>query len=137
MGNAASLISDPPACCSPCRALQQVSGIAAGREEGLTGVWIGSAKIAAIGIRVRSWIAFHGLALNVTTDMSPFGSIVPCGIQNRSVTSVEEQLAKAGAEARQSTLPRDLLGDYRKAMKFAFAEVFDAVLEDYGNRQWV
>ena len=68
-------------------------GIDAGREEGLTGVWAGGEKVAAIGVRVSSgWITSHGFALNVSTDLSFFGSIVPCGIEDRQVTSMERLL---------------------------------------------
>lgn len=68
-------------------------GIRGEREPGLTGVWVGGAKIAALGVRVSSgWITSHGFALNVRTDLSWFDTIVPCGITNRAVTSVERVL---------------------------------------------
>lgn len=63
-------------------------GIRAGRAVGLTGVWVDRAKVAAIGIRVSRWIAHHGFALNVDTDLSYFDLIVPCGIRDRRVTSM-------------------------------------------------
>ena len=68
-------------------------GIAAHREPEYTGVWVGDGKVAAIGIGVRKWVTFHGIALNINPDMSHFGLIVPCGIQEKSVTSLEALLA--------------------------------------------
>lgn len=65
-------------------------GVEADRKAGLTGVWVGEEKIAAIGVRVSSgWITSHGFALNVFTDLGFFGSIVPCGIREYGVTSIE------------------------------------------------
>ena len=68
-------------------------GIEAGTVAGLTGVWTGGRKIASIGIHVKQWVTFHGFALNVTTDMSYFDLIVPCGIPNVVMTSVSRELA--------------------------------------------
>lgn len=67
-------------------------GIVATRQPGLTGVWVGEKKVAAIGIHVQSWITMHGFALNVTTDLSYFDRIIPCGIQGRSVGSMAHWL---------------------------------------------
>jgi lipoyl(octanoyl) transferase len=64
-------------------------GLQAGRVEGLTGTWIGPAKIGAIGVRIARWITSHGFALNVSTNLDHFNLIVPCGIANRSVTSLQ------------------------------------------------
>ncbi len=67
-------------------------GVRAGRVEGLTGVWAGGRKLAAIGVRISSrWITSHGFALNVSTDLSWFRTIVPCGIRDRGVTSLLER----------------------------------------------
>ena len=70
-------------------------GIAAGQREGLTGVWIDRRKIASIGVGVRHWITMHGFALNVCGDLSPFNYIIPCGINNVSMTSMEKETGKA------------------------------------------
>ena len=64
-------------------------GIAATTRPGLTGVWIEDRKIASIGVGVRHWITMHGFALNVCGDLAPFDQIVPCGIANVTMTSIE------------------------------------------------
>ena len=69
-------------------------GIEAGRVEGLTGVWVGDDKLAAIGVRIARWITSHGFALNVSTDLDQFNLIVPCGISDRGVTSLARLLRR-------------------------------------------
>lgn len=64
-------------------------GIAAERSEGYTGVWTRGEKIAAIGVKMQRWITMHGFALNVSTDLSYFDRIIPCGIFHKGVTSME------------------------------------------------
>jgi lipoyl(octanoyl) transferase len=65
--------------------------IAAAARPGLTGVWITDRKVASIGVGVRHWITMHGFALNVCGDLSPFDQIVPCGIANVTMTSIERE----------------------------------------------
>ena len=67
-------------------------GIEGRRVAGYTGVWVGEAKVAAIGVAFRRWTSHHGFALNVAPDLGAFGLIVPCGIADRAVTSMERIL---------------------------------------------
>lgn len=75
-------------------------GIDAGRIEGLTGVWIDHIslqkprKICAMGVKASRWVTMHGFALNVNTDLSYFNHIIPCGIDDKSVTSMEKELGQ-------------------------------------------
>jgi lipoyl(octanoyl) transferase len=69
-------------------------GVEAGRVEGLTGTWVGSEKIGAIGVRISRWVTSHGFALNVATDLAAFELIVPCGIRDKGVTSLERLLGR-------------------------------------------
>ena len=68
--------------------------IVASRVEGLTGVWVGDEKIAAQGVRMSRWVTMHGFSLNVNTDLSFYDGIIPCGIFDRGVTSMEKVLKR-------------------------------------------
>jgi lipoyl(octanoyl) transferase len=91
-------------------------GIDAGRIDGLTGVWVGQEKLAAIGVRISRWVTSHGFALNHRTDLSHFGLIVPCGIADRGVTS----LAELGCRAERSAV--------EEGITHHFGEVFQRQL---------
>ncbi len=73
-------------------------GLIAGRIDGLTGVWLdheeqkNPRKICAMGVKASRWVTMHGFALNVNTDLTYFGNIVPCGIQDKAVTSIQQEL---------------------------------------------
>ena len=69
-------------------------GLTAGRKKGLTGVWIDNRKICAIGIKISRWITMHGFAFNVNTNLSLFEGIIPCGIKDKEVTSLQKELNK-------------------------------------------
>ena len=69
-----------------------IYGLVAIRKDGLTGVWIGDEKIAALGVRISRWVTMHGFALNVNTDLNYYDGIIPCGILEYGVTSMEKLL---------------------------------------------
>lgn len=68
-------------------------GVTSGRVPGLTGTWVGNEKLAAIGVRISRWVTSHGFALNVTTNLNNFSLIVPCGIVDKGVTSLDRLTA--------------------------------------------
>jgi lipoyl(octanoyl) transferase len=95
-------------------------GVEAGRVKGLTGAWAGGDKLAAIGVRISRWITSHGFALNVATELSHFDLIIPCGIADRGVTSLERLLGRPVS-----------LGEVADVVVIAFADVFErAVVDD-------
>jgi lipoyl(octanoyl) transferase len=85
--------------------------IAAQRRDSLTGVWVGNRKIASIGVGVRHWITMHGFALNVCGDLSPFDHIVPCGINNVAITSMEKETKKSFTVANIARTVEKLASD--------------------------
>ncbi len=99
-------------------------GIEAGRSAGETGVWIDAEikgkerKICAIGVRSSRWITMHGFALNVNTDLNYFNFIIPCGITNKQVTSIEKELGR-----------KIDFEEAKEKVKNNFAKVFDAEWE--------
>jgi lipoyl(octanoyl) transferase len=90
-------------------------GVTAGRLPGLTGAWVGDEKLAAIGVRISRWVTSHGFAFNVSTALEHFDFIVPCGITDKGVTSLERQLGRPVAmdevEAAIEAAFRDVFGD--------------------------
>jgi lipoyl(octanoyl) transferase len=91
-------------------------GVAAERSPGLTGVWVGNEKLAAIGVRIARWVTSHGFALNVSTNLAHFNLIVPCGITDKGVTSLE-----------RLTNRRVDMDEVADAAEGAFAAVFDRI----------
>lgn len=69
-------------------------GVKAGRIDGLTGIWVGDEKLAAIGVRISRWVTMHGFAFNVTTDLDYFKLIIPCGIRDHGVTSLNKLIGE-------------------------------------------
>jgi lipoyl(octanoyl) transferase len=94
-------------------------GLAADRNPGKTGIWLGNRKVAAIGVAVRRWVSYHGFALNVSTDLNHFSGIIPCGIASTdgTVTSLEAELRRpVSQEEVRALLAREfwaLLPAYR------------------------
>ena len=101
--------------------------IDAGRIKGLTGVWVGERKLASIGIRMSKWITMHGSALNVSPDLTLFDNIIPCGIKDKSVSSISEILDKP--VQIENVIPEYLS---------AFSEVFGVTLnENKDSSYWI
>jgi lipoyl(octanoyl) transferase len=100
-------------------------GITAGRSAGETGVWIDwdkkgcERKICAMGVRCSRWVTMHGFALNVNTDLGYFNHIIPCGIQNKKVTSIKSEL---GREVD--------MNEVKEKLKQNFSRVFNATVID-------
>ncbi len=97
-------------------------GIDAHTETGLTGVWTASGKIAAIGIKISRGVAFHGFAINANTDLSFYANIIPCGIEDRPVTSMAKVL---GETVDPEAVRYSLVYQFGKAMGFRMAETAD------------
>ena len=108
------------------RALKRVSGLEGRRIDGLTGVWVDNQKVAAIGIRARRWVAYHGLALNVTVDLDAYKYIVPCGIQDKQVTNVKLLMQQQGRGMQLSD--QELLDMYASGLLASFEDVFQVNL---------
>ena len=88
-------------------------GLSATRVEGLNGAWIGERKVGAVGVRISRWVTMHGLALNVNSDLTHFELIVPCGIQDKAVTSVSAELGRTvGVPDALDPLARHFAGLY-------------------------
>jgi lipoyl(octanoyl) transferase len=92
-------------------------GLDAGRIDGLTGVWLdyvaqqNPRKVCAMGVKASRWVTMHGFALNVNTDLSYFGHIVPCGIDDKAVTSIEQELGHPVPMSQVATLMKNHLAD--------------------------
>jgi lipoate-protein ligase B len=95
-------------------------GIRASRTDGYTGVWVGNDKICAIGIKSSKWVTMHGFALNVSTDLSYFDRIIPCGIFEKGITSMQELLGrKVAMEEVVPDLLREFAGVFHVAIQRA------------------
>ena len=97
--------------------------IPAERNVGFTGVWTKGRKIASIGVHARDWVTWHGFALNVTTDLSYFDLIVPCGIDGVTMTSIEKEIDRS-----DSQLPQGTVEATSEIAARVFGELFDLEL---------
>ena len=87
-------------------------GIEAKRIEGLTGVWVGDEKIAALGVRIRRWVTMHGFSINVNTDLTFYDGIIPCGIFDHGITSMEQLLCRPQNIEKVKKVVRSKFGYY-------------------------
>ncbi len=94
-------------------------GIRAGRIDGLTGTWVGDSKICAMGVRCSRWVTMHGFAFNVKTTLNYFNHIIPCGISDKKVTSLEQLLGRP--------VPMD---EVKSQVRRHFEEVFEVHLNE-------
>jgi len=103
-------------------------GITGERNVGYTGVWTQGRKLASIGVHARDWVTWHGFALNVTTDLSYFDLMVPCGIAEVQMTSIAAELARMVPFERSVTEPLDARALWQRTTRnasAAFAELFE------------
>jgi lipoate-protein ligase B len=99
-----------------CIRLLKSYGVDAGRVEGKPGVWVGGKKIASIGLAVKNWVTYHGIALNVNTDLTKFYGIRPCGMDAETMTSMERVLGRKVS-----------ITEVKKAFAFELARLLERV----------
>jgi lipoyl(octanoyl) transferase len=105
-------------------------GLSAARREGKTGIWLGSRKIAAVGVAVRRWVTYHGFALNVDPDLAHFNGIVPCGIApaDGTVTSMRAELGRPpDVDEVKRALVREFQHEWTQFIRTKGAEVANRV----------
>ncbi len=99
-------------------------GVIADRHPGKTGVWTNDRKLASIGVHARAWVTWHGFALNVSTDLSYFDLMVPCGIADVVMTSVEREILDEAHGTGLAPTP-SLALEVRESVVRSFGEVFE------------
>ncbi|CAN1230026.1 Octanoyltransferase LIP2p, chloroplastic [Linum perenne] len=113
------------------RVLSSTFCIKASRVEGLTGVWFGDQKLAAVGVKVSRWITCHGIALNVTTDLTPFNWIEPCGIKNRKVGSIKSLLSGLDDSQLIETAYQSLIKEFSEVFELRIHHVTPPIFEAF------
>jgi lipoate-protein ligase B len=108
--------------------------VQAERRPGFTGVWTNGRKIASIGVHVRQWVTWHGFALNVTTDLSYFDRIVPCGIDGVQMTSLEREAGKAQRETLWDETTQAVLGGFERAFGVTVMRQAEVLLDASARR---
>lgn len=98
-------------------------GIRAKRYKGVTGVWTNGRKIASIGIGVKRWITYHGFALNVNNDLSYFDIIIPCGLSNIQMTSMNREIDSDNVDI--NTIEEDILYNFGKTFKRQYSGLLE------------
>jgi len=98
-------------------------GIRTERKKDYTGVWIEERKIAAIGIKISNWVTMHGFAFNINTDLNLFNGIIPCGISDKKVTSLQEELHR---EIPLSEVKEKLLKNFVNVFNYDEVEKFSS-----------
>lgn len=105
----------------------------AGKRQFYTGVWAGEEKLAAIGVHISRWVTSHGFALNVTTDLSSFDLIVPCGIPDKGVTSLERLAGSTGGQRQE---PAAWRAAAVAAVLRHFGDVFEREMQAVEPETW-
>ncbi|MCX6090805.1 MAG: lipoyl(octanoyl) transferase LipB, partial [Candidatus Atribacteria bacterium] len=111
-------------------------GLTAFRLPPHTGVWVNERhpeKIAAIGVAVKKWITFHGFALNISTDLKYFSYIIPCGIRDKGVISLEKACKKTFSDGDREAMKRDLVDDFSGVFGFQMVEVKNEILAKWAS----
>ncbi len=103
-------------------------GLKSQRNPKYTGVWIDDRKIAAIGIKISRWITMHGFAFNINTDLSLFNGIIPCGIKEKSVTSLSKEL---NVEVEIKIVKEKLLNNFKQF--FEYQKLINVDIDNFQN----
>lgn len=107
-------------------------GLHAERSAGMNGTWIGRRKLGAVGVRISRWVTMHGFAFNISTDMSAFQLIVPCGISDRGVTSLQQELGAAPEWIKTETRTAELLAEILGS-ELVWSDHPGSILEVFSN----